>query len=104
MLPSLPKEYVEYIKDTGGFECPTYGEFEPGYAVLWSFDEIVQDNADYAMEEYAPGFIAFSDGGGELLVFDPVGAVFKVPKIGMGPNCAFRIAEDFYQLVSRLDF
>lgn len=105
MLPSLPSDYIEYIKDTGGFECPTYGESEPGYAVLWSFDEIGQCNADVEIEEFAPGFVAFGgDGGGELLVFDSTGAIFKLPMIGMKPDTAIRIAENFQELISRLDF
>lgn len=31
------------------------------------------------------------------------GAVFMLPMIGMEPDCAIRIAEDFQELVSRLE-
>lgn len=105
MLPKIPDDYADYIKDTGPFECCTYEDAEPGYVVLWSFDEIAKSNIDVEIEAYAPGFIAFGvDGGGELLAFDGTGAVFMLPMIGMEPDCAIRVAEHFQELVNRLDF
>ena len=104
LLPSIPNDYIEYIKDVGGYECSTYEDTEPGYAVLWSFEEIEQGNSDVEIDTYAPGFIAFGgDGGGELLVFDGTGAIFMLPMVGMEPDCAIRIAENFQELVSRFD-
>jgi hypothetical protein len=105
LLPSIPGDYVNYIVDTGPFECCTYEDAEPGYVVLWSFDEIAKNNSDIEIETYAPGFIAFGgDGGGELLAFDATGAVFMLPLIGMEPDCAIRVAENFQELVNRMDF
>lgn len=105
MLPPIPDDYVEYIKDTGPFECCTLDDAEPGYVVLWSFEEIATSNADIEIETYAPGFIGFGgNGGGELLAFDEAGAVFMLPLVGMEPSCAIRIAENFQELVNRLDF
>ena len=104
LLPSIPNDYVEYIKATGAYECNTHEDAQPGYAVLWSFEEIAQGNSDIEIETYAPGFIAFGgDGGGELLVFDGTGAIFMLPMVGMQPDCAIRIAENFQELVSRFD-
>jgi hypothetical protein len=105
VLPSMPDDYVEYIKDTGPFEACTHDDAEPGYVVLWAFDEIAKNNSDIDVETYAPGFIGFGgDGGGELLAFDGTGAVFILPLIGMEPACAIRIAENFQELISRMDF
>jgi hypothetical protein len=104
ILPSIPRDYVDYIKSNGPFECLTHGDAEPSYVVLWSFDEIANRNSDVEIEMYAPGFIAFGgNGGGELLVFDNTGAVFMLPMIGMEPDCAIRIAENFQELVNRLE-
>ncbi|MES2018595.1 MAG: SMI1/KNR4 family protein [Pseudomonadota bacterium] len=104
LLPSIQRDYIEYIKSVGPFECLTQEDAEPGYVVLWPFDEIVKNNSDIEIEMYAPGFVAFGgNGGGELLVFDATGAVFMLPMIGMEPDCAIRIAEDFQELVSRLE-
>lgn len=105
MLPSIPNDYVDYIQDTGPFECCTYEDTEPGCVVLWSFGDIAKINSQIDIETCAPGFIAFGgDGGGELLAFDGAGAVFMLPMIGLEADCAMRIAENFQELLSRLDF
>ena len=102
LLPSIPLDYIEYIKATGPYECLTRDDAEPSYVVLWPFEEIAKNNSDVEIETYAPGFVAFGgDGGGELLVFDTTGAVFMLPMIGMEPDCAIRIAENFKELVDR---
>lgn len=104
MLPSIPRDYIEYIKSTGPFECLTHDDAEPGYVVLWPLEEIAKNNSEVEIEMYAPDFVAFGgNGGGELLVFDGTGAVFMLPMIGMGPDDAIRIAENFQELVSRLE-
>lgn len=104
LLPPLPSSYVPYIKASGSFECPTRDDTEPGYVVLWGFDEILQSNSEVEIEKYAPGFIAFGgDGGGELLAFDADGVVYMLPMIGMESDCAMRIAETFEELEGRLE-
>jgi len=104
LLPSLPLGYVEYVKTTGPFECFTRDDAEPGYVVLWAFDDISKRNSEAEIEIYAPGFVAFGgDGGGEFLVFDSAGAVFMLPMIGMEPDCAMPVAETFEELAGRFD-
>lgn len=104
MLPSIPSTYAEYIKETGGFECMTIDDADPGYVVLWPFEEIAQSNVDLDVASYAPGFIAFGgNGGGELLVFDETGAVFMLPTIGMTSATAIPIADNFQDLTHLLD-
>ena len=72
--------------------------------MLWSFDEIAKNNSDIEIESYASGFIAFGgDGGGELLAFDGLGAIFMLPMIGMDSDCAIRVAENFQELLNRMD-
>lgn len=104
LLPPIPRDYIAYIKSTGPFECLTREDAEPGYVVLWSFDEIAKNNSDVEIEMYAPGFVAFGgNGGGELLVFDSAGAVFMLPMVGMESGEALRIAENFQELVGRIE-
>src|SRR5476649_309973 len=104
LLPAIPRDYIEYIKFAGPCECLTHDDAEPGYVVLWPLEEIAKNNSDVEIEMYAPDFVAFGgNGGGELLVFDATGAVFMLPMIGMEPDDAIRIAENFQELVNRLE-
>jgi len=104
MLPSVPRQYRDYLISHGTFEGFTVEGSRPGYVALWSLDEIAGNNADVEIEVYAPGFLAFGgDDGGELLAFDHTGAVFMLPMIGMAPQCAIRIADSFADLVTRFE-
>ncbi|MFZ6689964.1 SMI1/KNR4 family protein [Undibacterium sp. SXout11W] len=104
MTPNIPAAYEKFLKDFGGFEGLTYDDAEPGYVVLWPLEELSANNADIQMEELAPGYLAFGgDGGGEVLAFDSVGAVFKLPMIGLDVQEAIRIADDFSELSTRFD-
>ena len=76
----------------------TEGELaiEPLWYVIWEPDHIAEYNKDYEVDKYAPGFVAFgSNGGNELLVTNDSGAIFMLPAIGMEPDCAEEIAENF---------
>lgn len=104
MHPSIPAEYEKFLAEHGGFEGFTTGDGQPGYVVLWSLAEIPGNNSDIAIEEYAPGFVAFGgDGGGEVLAFDSLGAVFLLPLVGMEPQYATRVAESFAELEARFE-
>lgn len=98
MLPSIPNDYISYIRENGLFEGFTVDEARPGYIVLWAVDEITGNNSDIEIEMYAPGFIAFAgNGGGEVLAFDENGSVYMLPLIGMEPEVAIRIADNFQE-------
>ncbi|MTW10175.1 hypothetical protein GM658_06125 [Pseudoduganella eburnea] len=98
----VPNEYTQYVMEHGCFEGLTADETEPGYVELWPLDAIHGNNRDIEIEKYAAGFVAFAgNGGGEVLAFDATGAVFMLPLIGMAPDCAKRIAEDFRSLTQR---
>jgi hypothetical protein len=104
MLPSVPRQYSDYLAAHGVFEGLTADGTRPGYVALWPLDEIQRNNVDVEIEVYAPGFLAFGgDGGGELLAFDHAGAVFMLPMIGMAPDCATRIADSFSDLATRFE-
>ncbi|MFP3756239.1 hypothetical protein SB751_20295 [Cupriavidus sp. SIMBA_020] len=104
MLPSIPRQYIDYLAAHGVFEGFTLEGARPGYVALWPVKEIAGNNSDVEVETYAPGFLAFAGNGcGELLAFDPTGAVFMLPMIGMAPECAIRIADSFLDLAMRFE-
>lgn len=104
MLPSIPVEYEEFLAKHGGFEGTTTGDDQPGYVVLWSLAEILGNNSDIEIQDYAPGFIAFGgDGGGEVLAFDASGAVFMLPMVGLDPQYAIKVASSFAELEARFE-
>jgi len=60
-------------------------------------------NCGYRVAEYAPGFLGFgSDGGGEMLAFDRVGAVFMLPFVGMWPKEAKKIGSSWSEVAARI--
>ncbi len=88
---NLPRAYLEYVQDGKAMEAFLSCDY-PCYMQLWPLDKIDEHNCDYQVERYAPGFLCFgSDGGGELLAFDDLGAVFCLPAIGMERKYATRI-------------
>ena len=96
----LPEEYFDYLRVNGNFEGFTIGE--PGYIRLWPVQELDLMNSEILIGQFAPGYCAFaSDGGNEILAFVSHGAVFKIPVIGMDPQYAIRIAENFSELIAR---
>jgi hypothetical protein len=102
MLPAVPQEYFEYIRENGAFEGFTSDEAEPGYIELWTPEAIPANNSDIEIETLAPGFIAFAgNGGGEVLAFDATGAVHMLPMIGMASEYAIQVANDFESLARR---
>lgn len=58
----FPKSYVDFLLITNGAEG-SIGE--ENYLVLWSVNEIVELNNEYAVKEFTPQLTYFgSDGGG----------------------------------------
>lgn len=52
----IPKLYLEYLKESNGGEG-NYPYFLP-WIRLWPTDQILVENIDYQLPEYAPGYIA----------------------------------------------
>ena len=56
------------------------------------------------MAVYAPGFLAFAgNGGGEVLAFDALGAVYMIPLIGMEAEQAVKIANSFTEFAQTFE-
>ena len=91
---------IRYLASNGKFEGFTVGE--SGYIQLWKIEDLPAINSEIFIEELAPGYLAFaSDGGNEVLAFDGVGAIYKLPMIGMELEQAIKIANSFSELRSR---
>lgn len=83
VLPTIPAEYEAFLVAHVASEGFTTGGGQPGYVALWRLDEIADNKSDIEIQECAPGFVAFAtDGGGEVLAFDTLGAVFMLPLVG----------------------
>jgi len=101
MRIALPSDYIDYVEGDGVSEEFTEGL--PCYFALWHPDEIDTNNKDLQVETYAPGFLGFgTDGGGEMLAFDALGAVFMLPMVGMEARYAKRIADSWHEVAQRI--
>lgn len=56
----------------------------PWYFELWAIEEVDGLNRAYRIAEALPNLLPFgTNGGGELLAFDPIGQIVMVPFISM---------------------
>ncbi|WP_437480031.1 SMI1/KNR4 family protein [Sorangium sp. So ce1014] len=82
---SLPPGYIEFMRQSDGAEGPIGKNGR--YLVLWSLAKILELNAQYHIDEFAPHLLAFgSDGGGEAFAFDrrtEPATIVRVPFIGL---------------------
>lgn len=65
---TLPNQYIEFMLASNGAE----GNIGTNsYLAIWSAEQIVQLNEEYAVNEFTPGLVYFgSDGGGMAYAFD----------------------------------
>lgn len=103
MIITLPDDLKHFIAEHGLFEGFTRND-NLGYVELWAIEDIPQENKAIEMDVYVPGFLAFAgNGGGEVLAFDAVGAVYMIPLIGMEAEQAIKIADSFAELARTFD-
>jgi hypothetical protein len=63
----LPSDYRTMMSKVNGGEA----EFGESWIVMWRAQELVERNADYKVQEFAPGFTFFgSNGAGEAYAWD----------------------------------
>jgi hypothetical protein len=98
-LPSLPAEYLAFLRLSNGGEGAL--GVEPGWFQLWPAAEVPSLNRGYAVSEFLPTYVGFgSDGGGELLAFAPTGEIVRVPFVPMATTEVRVIAPSFRQLAA----
>ena len=103
MTITLPNDLKHFIAEHGLFEGFTRND-SPGYVELWAIDDIPRENIAIEMDVYAPGFLAFAgNGGGEVLAFDAVGAVYTIPLIGMEAEQARKVADSFAEFAETFE-
>ena len=101
---SVPTKYEAFLAEHGPFEGFLVGDELPGYVELWALGELVGNNREIEIAEYAPGFLAFAgNGGGEILAFNAAGAVYMLPLIGMAPDVAIKVSDCFTELAAKFE-
>jgi hypothetical protein len=98
----LPEEYLALLGYSDGGDGVL--GIEPGWLQLWSSADVLENNKDYEIEEYIPGFFGFgSSGGGELLAFDTRRGkpwkIVMIPFVPMSAELAIVIAKDFDEFI-----
>lgn len=97
----MPAAYWDYLAQ--GRPLQGRLRIDPLAFELWPVDELIELNEAYGIEEHLPGFFAFgTDGGDEVLAFDPKHAVFMVPIIGMDRDAAHLVADSWDDLVEQI--
>lgn len=103
----FPPAYQEFIELANGGA----GWIGENYLILWPVEVLAPYNADYQVQDLAPGLILFgSSGGGEGYAFDTrpassapaPSAIVRVPFIGMELKYAETIAADFPAFLANL--
>ena len=98
----LPVDYLQFLEQMNGGE----GFVGNNYLRAWPVEELIQDNNEYHVEEFAPGLFLFgSSGGGEAFAFDarstpPV--IVAVPFIVLNLEDAIVIAPTFTAFLQHL--
>ena len=98
----LPEAYLALLRYSDGGDGML--SIQPGWLQLWSSTVVIENNKDYEIEEYIPGFFGFgSSGGGELLAFDTRNGqpwkVVIIPFVPMSIDLAIVIAQDFEEFI-----
>lgn len=94
----LPQSYLQLLAISDGTEGDL--GIEPGWFQLWEAEKVAENNQDYCVNEFLPGFWGFGgNGGGELFAFrmndgEPY-AVYLIPFIPMEEKRAVLIADSF---------
>jgi hypothetical protein len=94
----LPTDYLDFLRFANGGEGDL--GIQPWYFQVWAAEEVIENNRNYSIPEFLPGFLGFGTNlGGELLAFDVrregERRVFMIPMIPMSESDAEEIAPDF---------
>ena len=96
----LPKDYSEFLLFSNGGVGMVASD---AYLHLWRVGELIELNAAYQVEEFAPGvFLIGSNGGGEAICFDASSgsdAVYFIPFVGMERCYLQLVGENFKEFI-----
>jgi len=100
---ALPKSYIDFLLTSDGAEGAIGKE---NYLALWSVNEIVELNVEYAVKEFTPQLTYFGSDGGEMAyAFDTSNeniAIIEIPFESIDIEDKTFIADDFYSFIDAL--
>jgi hypothetical protein len=98
----LPVDYLDFLRcSNGGQGLLTVQSY---LFRLWPAEQAIENNLDYQMPDYVPGFFGFGDnGGGEFFAFDTQWKIYSIPFVPMEESAARFVAENILSLVNYLE-
>lgn len=94
------KEYLKYLQEYDG-GAGFIGE--NSYLILWSKNEILEFNQDYAVEEFLTDIVLIGSNGGDIAYgINSKGEYIEVPFIGMDDDEVIVIADYFGSFIKYL--
>lgn len=99
----LPADYLDFLRYSNGGNG--FLIVQPYLFRLWPAEQVVDNNLDYQIPDYVPGFFGFGDnGGGEFFAFDTrtitPWQIYTIPFVPMEASAALDVAQDFLSLVN----
>lgn len=99
---NFPKEYKDFLLFADGGEGP----IGQAYLNLWKVEELIEDNEEYSVEEFAPGMLIIgSDGGDTAFCIDTryqEKPFVSIPFIGMDLEEVEKISDTFEGFIEAL--
>lgn len=100
VIAKLLDEYKEFLGMYNGGNG-SIGEYS--YVQLWTFEDIVELNRNYEVDEFLSGIVLIgSDGGDTAYGINEFGKYIEVPFIGMDNDEVQEIASNFDEFIEYL--
>jgi hypothetical protein len=98
----LPADYLDLLRCSNGGQG--FLTVQPYLFRLWPAEQALDNNLDYQMPDYVPGFFGFGDNGGdEFFAFNTQWKIYSIPFVPMEESAARLVAENILSLVDYLE-
>jgi hypothetical protein len=98
----LPADYLDLLRCSNGGQG--FLTVQPYLFRLWPAEQAVDNNLDYQMPDYVPGFFGFGDDGGdEFFALDTQWKIYSIPFLPMEESAARLVAENILSLINYLE-
>jgi hypothetical protein len=97
----IPSELHEYHSSGASLSCEL--DAQPWRCEFWPIAQVETWNKEYAVPEFAPGYLGFAtSGGGEMYAFSPQGAIACLAFVGMSPREQLSVASSWSEFKGML--